>query len=107
MAVKQDMESQLGVLRDRARLSIKWFEPTERALIEAGREFTHPVEELQRINDTRNQKLIEYHELMSSKNDMDDDEDEIDIVALKASLTTSPSARLLMPPRHISSAGNS
>eukprot|EP01006_Ploeotia_vitrea_P018165 TRINITY_DN49435_c0_g1_i1.p1 TRINITY_DN49435_c0_g1~~TRINITY_DN49435_c0_g1_i1.p1 ORF type:complete len:674 (-),score=116.86 TRINITY_DN49435_c0_g1_i1:1333-3156(-) len=71
--IKQDMENQVGTLRGKGMQYVEWFQPSEKALIEAGREFKHPVEELKEINETRQNKLIEYHELMTRQ---DDDEAE-------------------------------
>eukprot|EP00906_Rhabdomonas_costata_P013623 RCo019547 len=70
---KAEMEDQLAQLRTRSQLYIEWFQPSEKALIEAGVEFTHPVDELVQINESRNNKLVEYHELMTAEEDPDEE----------------------------------
>eukprot|EP01012_Entosiphon_sulcatum_P057170 TRINITY_DN808_c0_g1_i3.p1 TRINITY_DN808_c0_g1~~TRINITY_DN808_c0_g1_i3.p1 ORF type:complete len:605 (+),score=165.93 TRINITY_DN808_c0_g1_i3:50-1864(+) len=69
IAVRESIEGQITALRQKATAYIEWFEPSEKALIEAGREFKHPVEELKEINESRKNKLIEYHELMTKQED--------------------------------------
>lgn len=66
MAVREEMDSQVQVLHEKAQLHIEAFKPTEVALIEAGRSFVHPVEELDALNRNRQQKLLEYHKLVQS-----------------------------------------
>lgn len=66
-AVRDEMQSQIEVLGDKAVLHIEAFKPTEAALIDAGKTFTHPVDELEAMNRTRQQKLLEYHTLMSAE----------------------------------------
>ena len=67
--VKDEMNSQLAVLEEKATLHIEAFKPTEVALIESGKSFVHPVEELTKRNEMRQQKLLEYHTLMSQDED--------------------------------------
>mmetsp|Transcript_58019 Transcript_58019/g.66850 ORF Transcript_58019/g.66850 Transcript_58019/m.66850 type:complete len:616 (-) Transcript_58019:79-1926(-) len=65
--VREEMESQLQLLGQKSTLHIEAFKPTEIALIESGKSFVHPVQELDQMNKTRQQKLLEYHSLMSSE----------------------------------------
>jgi hypothetical protein len=65
--VREEMEAQLNVIAEKATLHIEAFKPTEVALIQAGKSFVHPVEELERMNRSREQKLLEYHKLMNSQ----------------------------------------
>ena len=64
--VREEMESQLNTLQQKSVLHIESFKPTEVALVNSGKQFLHPVEELDRMNRTRQQKLLEYHKLMGS-----------------------------------------
>jgi hypothetical protein len=64
--IRSEMEGQVSVLSDKAVLHIEAFKPTEAALLEAGRSFVHPADELVNKNRQREQKLLEYHQLMSS-----------------------------------------
>lgn len=65
LKVRDDMQSQVQVLSDKAVLQIEAFKPTETALIESGKQFVNPVEELAARNRNRQLKLLEYHQLMS------------------------------------------
>lgn len=65
LQVREEMEQQLNVISQKAVLHIEAFKPTEVALIASGKQFVHPVEELERMNNSRQQKLLEYHNLMS------------------------------------------
>lgn len=65
--VREEMESQIDLLGQKATLHIEAFKPTEIALVESGRQFTHPVQELEAMNRNRRQKLLEYHNLMSTE----------------------------------------
>lgn len=73
--VRDEMESQIAVIHEKAALQIEAFKPTETLLIEAGKDFVHPVQELQQRNQARQQKLLQYHKLMSSEDGgaLDDD----------------------------------
>uniref|UniRef100_A0A7S1L0C8 Paraflagellar rod protein n=1 Tax=Neobodo designis TaxID=312471 RepID=A0A7S1L0C8_NEODS len=74
VAVRDEMHSQVQVLSDKATLHIEAFKPTEQALLEAGREFVHPAQELQQMNERRQQKLLEYNKLMSTESGGDPDD---------------------------------
>ncbi|CUG48932.1 paraflagellar rod protein, putative [Bodo saltans] len=65
--VREEMESQIDLLSQKATLHIEAFKPTEVALVESGRHFVHPVQELHDLNRNRQQKLLEYHNLMSTE----------------------------------------
>lgn len=96
---RKAMEDQIGELRGRANLYIEWFGPTEKALIEAGKDFKHPVEELQETNASRANKLVEYHDLMTRQ---EDDEAEYaaelaEIERLRALTASQELARLPAP----------
>jgi len=64
--VREEMEQQLHVLQEKSTLHIEAFKPTETALIKSGKQFVHPVAELEHMNRTRQAKLLEYHNLMQS-----------------------------------------
>jgi hypothetical protein len=96
---RKAMEDQIGELRGRANLYIEWFGPTQKALIEAGKDFKHPVEELQETNASRANKLVEYHDLMTRQ---EDDEAEYaaelaEIERLRALTASQELARLPAP----------
>ena len=74
MAVRDEMESQVQVLSDKATLHIEAFKPTEEALLGCGKDFVHPVQELQQMNERRQQKLLEYNKLMSTESGGDPDD---------------------------------
>merc|ERR1712093_927552 len=74
MAVRDEMQSQVQVLADKATLHIEAFKPTEEALIDAGKDFVHPAQELQQMNERRKQKLLEYNKLMSTESGGDPDD---------------------------------
>lgn len=65
--VREEMEAQLDLLGQKATLHIEAFKPTEVALVESGKRFVHPVQELEQMNRAREQKLLEYHNLMSAE----------------------------------------
>ena len=67
LKVRDEMNSQVQTLQEKAQLHIEAFKPTEVALIECGKSFVHPAEELEGINRQRQQKLIEYQNLMSAE----------------------------------------
>lgn len=64
--VEQEVQSQLRNIEARSQKQLEEFRPTERLLIEAGVHFTHPSEELQQRNAVRQQKLLEYKQLMDN-----------------------------------------
>eukprot|EP00758_Cryptobia_borreli_P002594 Tbor_TRINITY_DN3146_c0_g1::TRINITY_DN3146_c0_g1_i1::g.14710::m.14710 len=66
LKVREEMDSQLEIIREKAQLQIEAFKPIEQYLIMSGKEFLHPVDELQMLNTSRQQKLLEYRKLMSS-----------------------------------------
>jgi len=63
--LKEDLQTQVGQIKQKEVLYVDAFKPTERALIAAGREFLHPVEELQQLNQRRKDKLVAYHRLVT------------------------------------------
>ena len=63
--VREDLVSQVGILKNKSTLYIEAFKPTEQALVESGRTFEHPVETLKKMNESRKLKLIAYHQLVS------------------------------------------
>lgn len=74
IAVREDMESQLGVIQEKAQLQIEYFKPTEVALIEAGKDFKHPVAELEERLQVRQQRMLEYKRLMSPADAAEEEE---------------------------------
>eukprot|EP00662_Eupelagonemidae_sp_cell21_P009067 gene9067-6027_t len=62
--MKGELEQQVDQIREKAVLYIEAFKPTEHALIEAGRHFRHPVEQLKENNQNRKHKLVAYHQLV-------------------------------------------
>eukprot|EP00756_Hemistasia_phaeocysticola_P056302 Hpha_TRINITY_DN323_c0_g1::TRINITY_DN323_c0_g1_i1::g.112635::m.112635 len=69
--LKEDLQSQVGQIQQKEVLYVEAFKPTERALIAAGREFLHPVEELQQLNQRRKDKLVAYHKLVTGDEEGD------------------------------------
>lgn len=67
VAIREEMQSQIAVIHGKAQLQIEYFKPTEEALLQAGKEFVHPVDELNRKNETRQLKMLEYHNLMQQQ----------------------------------------
>lgn len=67
MMVKEELENQLRALDEKSKQEAAAFEPTATLLLQNGVSFTHPVEELDRRNRVREQKLLEYKELMEEK----------------------------------------
>lgn len=66
-AVQEEIHKQVRALQERTEAEALAFKPTEQLLIEAGIEFSNPVDELRSRNQVRQQKLIEYKELMEAK----------------------------------------
>lgn len=65
--VKDEIGQQLNVLEQKSEREAADFKPTEVLLIKAGVTFKHPVEELREKNTIREQKLLEYKQLMDAK----------------------------------------
>eukprot|EP01012_Entosiphon_sulcatum_P016137 TRINITY_DN21067_c0_g1_i4.p1 TRINITY_DN21067_c0_g1~~TRINITY_DN21067_c0_g1_i4.p1 ORF type:complete len:644 (+),score=165.29 TRINITY_DN21067_c0_g1_i4:98-2029(+) len=73
--LRDDMSEQIGKLEQNQQLYLEWFEPTEKYLQLTDRPFVHPKDELDRRNEERAGKLIEYKQLMEAAEDDEDDED--------------------------------
>eukprot|EP01065_Artemidia_motanka_P037871 TRINITY_DN46774_c0_g1_i1.p1 TRINITY_DN46774_c0_g1~~TRINITY_DN46774_c0_g1_i1.p1 ORF type:complete len:595 (+),score=180.65 TRINITY_DN46774_c0_g1_i1:62-1846(+) len=69
--LRDELESQVNQIKDKEILYIESFKPTEKALIEAGREFVHPVQELAESNQRRKDKLVAYHRLVTGEDQTD------------------------------------
>lgn len=65
--IEEEVEQQIHVLGEKSEKEAADFKPTELLLIKQGVSFKHPVEELRERNEVRNQKLLEYQQLMDSK----------------------------------------
>lgn len=84
---RDDMESQVHTLREKSVLYIEAFEPTKQALLHAGKDFQHPVDELTTLNEQRRNKLIAYHQLLEEEaaggaQDLDAEREQIDLLRL-------------------------
>ncbi|KAG8348925.1 putative paraflagellar rod protein [Trypanosoma vivax] len=66
LEVKETMQQQVELIAQKATQQLEDFRPTEKLLIASGVNFLHPVQELAEMNERRNQKLLEYHTLMST-----------------------------------------
>lgn len=69
LQVRDEIVKNVQVIAGKAQLQIEAFKPTEEALITAGKQFLHPVTELAQKNDQRQQKMLEYHQLMTARTD--------------------------------------
>eukprot|EP00756_Hemistasia_phaeocysticola_P016245 Hpha_TRINITY_DN15464_c0_g1::TRINITY_DN15464_c0_g1_i1::g.175818::m.175818 len=83
---KEDLQSQVGVLREKSTLYIEAFKPTEQALIHAGREFQHPVDQLAEMNEQRRAKLVAYQQLLidegNTDKEVEHEKEQIDMLRL-------------------------
>nr|CCC91748.1 putative paraflagellar rod protein [Trypanosoma congolense IL3000] len=66
LEVKETMQQQIDLIGQKAVKQLEDFKPTERLLLSSGVNFVHPVKELEEMNSRRTQKLLEYHNLMST-----------------------------------------
>eukprot|EP00796_Vickermania_ingenoplastis_P011888 gene11888-8173_t len=66
-SVQDEIKQQLSVLEQKSEKEAQDFKPTEQLLIKSGVNFKHPVDELNEKNAIRQQKLLEYKELMDAK----------------------------------------
>jgi len=86
LTTKEDLQSQVGVLREKSTLYIEAFKPTEQALIHAGREFQHPVDQLAEMNEQRRAKLVAYQQLLIDEGNTDQaleqEKEQIDMMRL-------------------------
>jgi hypothetical protein len=79
--VRDEMASQVQTISEKATLQIEYFKPTEEALVGAGRDFVHPVQELAEKNAQRQQKLLQYRTLMLDEAATKDPAPEVDVDA--------------------------
>lgn len=59
-AQRANVEEELQMLKDKMATALEEFRPTEDALIQAGIDFVHPVEEVEECNLQRRSKMVEY-----------------------------------------------
>ncbi|AAZ12758.1 paraflagellar rod protein, putative [Trypanosoma brucei brucei TREU927] len=69
LEVKETMQQQIDLIGQKAVKQLEDFKPTEQLLLASGVKFVHPVKELEEMNQRRTQKLLEYHNLMSTIGD--------------------------------------
>ena len=60
MGIRDRVEEELEMLKDKMAQSLENFGPTEDALTQAGVDFVHPAEELEDSNIQRRSKMVEY-----------------------------------------------
>eukprot|EP01006_Ploeotia_vitrea_P051147 TRINITY_DN67530_c5_g1_i1.p1 TRINITY_DN67530_c5_g1~~TRINITY_DN67530_c5_g1_i1.p1 ORF type:complete len:951 (+),score=111.01 TRINITY_DN67530_c5_g1_i1:70-2922(+) len=64
---KNDIDAAINELHTKQQHLQIGFKPTEEALQAKGIEFSHPVEELEKINESRKMKILEYHQLSQAQ----------------------------------------
>eukprot|EP01065_Artemidia_motanka_P037761 TRINITY_DN4663_c1_g1_i1.p1 TRINITY_DN4663_c1_g1~~TRINITY_DN4663_c1_g1_i1.p1 ORF type:complete len:605 (+),score=185.43 TRINITY_DN4663_c1_g1_i1:186-2000(+) len=102
---KEELEAQVGTLREKSTLYIEAFKPTEQALMHAGKDFVHPVRQLEDMNEQRHSKLRAYHQLLADESNteaaLDAERDQIDHLRLTAHTHKSGSPQAVSPARAI------
>eukprot|EP00994_Dinema_validum_P003902 NODE_191_length_2254_cov_490.937868_g130_i0.p1 GENE.NODE_191_length_2254_cov_490.937868_g130_i0~~NODE_191_length_2254_cov_490.937868_g130_i0.p1 ORF type:complete len:583 (+),score=173.33 NODE_191_length_2254_cov_490.937868_g130_i0:67-1815(+) len=68
--LRANIEEELQMLKDKMATALEQFRPTEEALIQAGVEFVHPIEEVEEGNLQRRSKMVEYRAHMSKQEEV-------------------------------------
>eukprot|EP00992_Anisonema_acinus_P001746 TRINITY_DN10538_c3_g1_i10.p1 TRINITY_DN10538_c3_g1~~TRINITY_DN10538_c3_g1_i10.p1 ORF type:complete len:589 (+),score=171.04 TRINITY_DN10538_c3_g1_i10:66-1832(+) len=68
--LRANVEEELQMLKDKMATALEQFRPTEEALIQAGVEFVHPIEEVEEGNLQRRSKMVEYRAHMSKQEEV-------------------------------------
>jgi len=67
---RANIEEELQMLKDKMATALELFRPTEEALIQAGIEFVHPIEEVEEGNLQRRSKMVEYRAHLSKNEEV-------------------------------------
>eukprot|EP01002_Notosolenus_urceolatus_P002696 NODE_170_length_2575_cov_172.680523_g127_i0.p2 GENE.NODE_170_length_2575_cov_172.680523_g127_i0~~NODE_170_length_2575_cov_172.680523_g127_i0.p2 ORF type:complete len:614 (+),score=311.90 NODE_170_length_2575_cov_172.680523_g127_i0:76-1842(+) len=89
------VDEELRTLKDKQHVSLERFGPTEKALIEAGIEFSHPVDEQNEEVLSRRSKMVEYRAHLSKQEEVKIAAEREEIKrhkALRLSMSGSPTA---------------
>ena len=68
--LRNQIEEELEMLKDKMASALALFAPSEDALIKAGIDFVHPAEELEDANLTRRSKMVEYRAHLSKQEEV-------------------------------------
>eukprot|EP00668_Euglena_longa_P042790 GGOE01056646.1.p1 GENE.GGOE01056646.1~~GGOE01056646.1.p1 ORF type:complete len:587 (+),score=154.99 GGOE01056646.1:28-1788(+) len=68
--LRANIEEELQMLKDKMATALEMFRPTEEALIQAGVEFVHPIEEVEEGNLQRRSKILEYRAHLSKQEEV-------------------------------------
>jgi len=68
--LRANIEEELQMLKDKMQTALEQFRPTEEALIQAGVEFVHPIEEVEEGNLQRRSKMVEYRAHISKQEEV-------------------------------------
>eukprot|EP01004_Peranema_trichophorum_P002147 NODE_1300_length_2022_cov_108.512375_g963_i1.p1 GENE.NODE_1300_length_2022_cov_108.512375_g963_i1~~NODE_1300_length_2022_cov_108.512375_g963_i1.p1 ORF type:complete len:587 (-),score=109.72 NODE_1300_length_2022_cov_108.512375_g963_i1:204-1964(-) len=68
--LRASIEEELMMLKDKMATALENFRPTEEALIQAGIEFVHPIEEVEEGNLQRRSKMVEYRAHLSKQEEV-------------------------------------
>jgi len=68
--LRANTEQELQMLKDKMASALEQFRPTEDALIAAGIEFVHPIEEVEEGNLQRRSKMVEYRAHLSKQEEV-------------------------------------
>jgi hypothetical protein len=89
--LRQQVEEELGMLKEKQSKALDEFKESEEALDAAGIEFTHPVDENNEEVLTRRSKMVEYRAHMSKQEEVKIAAEREEIKRAKALRSTSPS----------------
>ena len=67
---RANIEEELQMLKDKMATALELFRPTEEALVQAGIEFVHPIEEVEEGNLQRRSKMVEYRAHLSKNEEV-------------------------------------
>jgi len=67
---RAQVEEELQMLKDKMAIALEMFSTTEDALIQAGIEFVHPIEEVEEGNLQRRSKMVEYRAHLSKQEEV-------------------------------------
>eukprot|EP00995_Heteronema_vittatum_P008314 NODE_34_length_2437_cov_645.522613_g29_i0.p1 GENE.NODE_34_length_2437_cov_645.522613_g29_i0~~NODE_34_length_2437_cov_645.522613_g29_i0.p1 ORF type:complete len:598 (+),score=308.93 NODE_34_length_2437_cov_645.522613_g29_i0:55-1794(+) len=68
--LRTTIEEELQMLKDKMATALEQFRPTEEALVQAGVEFVHPIEEVEEGNLQRRSKMVEYRAHMTKQEEV-------------------------------------
>jgi len=68
--LRANIEEEVQMLKDKMATALELFRPTEEALVQAGVEFVHPIEEVEEGNIQRRSKMVEYRAHMAKQEEV-------------------------------------